>query len=163
VLRAVATTIRIAVGLDVGIEPGALGDDGAYDAHRGQIDSRRILPRLEEFATEGTMVLGIADRDLFSTVFQWIFGEAHLGGHAAVVSTYRLQPEFSGAPPDLMLLQQRLSKECLHEIGHLFGLVHCENPGCVMRFAGTLAEIDSKTVDYCDSCLMEIARKRGSG
>ena len=30
------------------------------------------------------------------------------------------------------LALERLAKEGVHELGHCFGLVHCDSPGCVM-------------------------------
>jgi archaemetzincin len=36
---------------------------------------------------------------------------------------------------------QRLVKEAVHELGHAFGLNHCENIECVMHFSNSLQNI----------------------
>ncbi len=41
---------------------------------------------------KGDRVLGVADRDLFIPILTFVFGEAQLGGRAAVFSTARLDP-----------------------------------------------------------------------
>jgi archaemetzincin len=47
-----------------------------------------------------------------------------LGGTAAVVSSHRLANEFYGLPKDARRFHERTAKEVVHELGHLFGLVH---------------------------------------
>jgi len=48
-------------------------------------------------------------------------------GSCALVSARRLRQEFYGLAPDQALLEQRLLKEAIHEIGHTCTLTHCEN------------------------------------
>jgi archaemetzincin len=45
-----------------------------------------------------------------------------------------------------------LTIECVHEIGHLRGAVHCTLPGCVMNFSGSVEEIDLTSAVPCDDC-----------
>ncbi|TLX91314.1 MAG: hypothetical protein E6K97_02920 [Thaumarchaeota archaeon] len=35
-------------------------------------------------------------------------------------------------------------KECVHELGHIFGFVHCPNIECVMYFSNSLSDTDIK-------------------
>jgi len=35
---------------------------------------------------------------------------------------------------------QRVIKEAVHELGHAFGLTHCENSKCVMHFSNSLQD-----------------------
>jgi archaemetzincin len=154
--------LRLAVGLNVDRRQCSLDVASAYDSRRGQLDARRILSRLEELEhRDDQLVLGVTAHDLYSSVFTFVFGEARLGGETAVVSFHRLRSELYGLPTDPLRLRGRLAKEVLHEVGHLFGLVHCHAPSCVMGFSGAVEEIDSKAIDYCDSCITEIARVRG--
>jgi archaemetzincin len=44
----------------------------------------------------------------------------------AVVSVYRLRSR------DGKLYMSRVRKEVVHEVGHLLGLKHCRDTGCVM-------------------------------
>jgi archaemetzincin len=125
---------------------------GAFDARRGQHSSTRILEWLVERVPDGAVrVLAVTDADLFIPILTFVFGEAQLGGTAAVVSTARLDD--SGAPrPDARRLLSRLAKECVHEVGHTFGLTHCRTPRCVMVRSASLVDVDEKSPHLCPAC-----------
>lgn len=125
----------------------------AFDPVRNQHSSTRIL---EWLATTGPgdvhKVLAVTDVDLFIPVLTFVFGEAQLGGHAAVVSTARLVAPDSPVPPGGRLLAARLAKEAVHELGHSFGLVHCDLVRCVMSRSSSLLEVDAKHGGLCQDC-----------
>jgi archaemetzincin len=73
------------------------------------------------------------------------------------VSLARLKQEFHGLPPDRALFYSRLRKECLHELGHTFGLIHCRSRECVMSLANTVADVDRKGSDFCRYCQAMVA------
>ena len=61
----------------------------AWDARRGQYETGRILKWLESRHAGAAKVLGLTDVDLFIPILTFVFGEAQLGGRAAIVSTAR--------------------------------------------------------------------------
>ena len=133
----------------------------AFDASRGQYNSRLLLDLLLRDRRPGAArVLGITGVDLFIPVLTYVFGEAQLGGPAAVVSTHRLASERYGLEPSPALLRQRLHKEAVHEVGHTFGLVHCHQGRCVMGSSTYVEEIDLKSERFCPRCLAHV---RGGG
>jgi archaemetzincin len=97
-------------------------------------------------------ILGVVAVDLFSPVLTFVFGQAQFDGPSAVVSTYRLRTEFYGLPADEGLLVERAIKECVHELGHAFGLVHCRYYGCVMHPSTAVEEVDLKRSAFCGRC-----------
>jgi archaemetzincin len=124
----------------------------AWDARRGQHASAKILSWLSGRAPAGSRrILGVTDADLFIPILTFVFGEAELHGRAAVVSTARLSAH-EGMPPDPELLGGRLAKECVHELGHTFGLIHCRAPGCAMARSASLRDVDAKTGHLCAEC-----------
>ena len=126
----------------------------AYDPRRQQWSSSRTLAWLARVGPEGR-VLGVTDVDLFIPILTFVFGEAQVGGRAAVVSTARLaEPGL----PDPRIVLERLSKESVHEMGHVFGLLHCETPGCVMGRSASIRDVDGKRGDLCPACRGRIAR-----
>jgi archaemetzincin len=152
-----------ATGFPCRVLPDVLDPGPAYDAERGQYDSRRLLPAIEERSKRvRAKVLAIADVDIFSTMFTFVFGEATLGGGAGIFSLHRLRPDQYGLPPDPALLHARARREALHETGHLLGLVHCREPGCVMRFSGSAEEVDLKLDRLCPICAENLAAGQGT-
>ncbi len=127
--------------------------EGAYDAARRQYYSTKLLERLlDHRAGDGAKLLGIAGVDLYIPPLSFVFGEAQLGGAAAVISTHRLDQRFYGLERDVELLYNRCEKEAIHEIGHCFGLVHCRDYRCVMYLSYAVEDIDLKSVVFCPAC-----------
>lgn len=50
------------------------------------------------------------------------------------------------------LFKERLIKEALHELGHAFGLPHCDNKRCVMVFSNSIKDVDFKGAKFCEGC-----------
>jgi len=131
--------------------------EGTFDGSRGQYNSTKMLRLLLDDSSDlADYILGVASVDLFIPVLTFVYGEAQLDGKAAVVSIHRLQPEVYGLPADQTLLQERLLKEAVHELGHCFGLVHCPDNECVMHVSTYVEEVDLKTAGFCPSCAENI-------
>lgn len=129
----------------------------AYDARRGQHASGKILAWLSSRPPDGSRrILGVTDADLFIPILTFVFGEAQLRGRAAVVSTARLSDR-EGIPAGHAILAARLAKECVHEVGHTFGLIHCRAPGCAMARSTSLRDVDAKTSRLCEECREGVA------
>ncbi|MHA1792995.1 MAG: archaemetzincin family Zn-dependent metalloprotease [Promethearchaeota archaeon] len=99
--------------------------------------------------------LGIIQGDLYSDTnpaLNFIFGEAQVGKNSCVISICRLRPEFYGSSPDPDLLNQRILKEAIHELGHVLGLMHCKDPSCLMYFSNTIWDSDKKNISFCRNC-----------
>jgi len=89
---------------------------------------------------------------LFVPVLTFVFGEAQLAGNCAVVSLHRLREEVYGMPPNPALLAERLFKEAVHELGHTYGLRHCDDWRCVMTSSHSVEWLDVKTAELCPAC-----------
>jgi archaemetzincin len=104
------------------------------DHRRNQYSFSAIIKYLEEYLpTVDSKVLAVTGLDLYIPALTCVFGEARLHGQCAVVSSCRLDNKFYGLPDNPSLLQERLLKEGIHELGHTFGLSHCHHPDCVMK------------------------------
>jgi archaemetzincin len=114
-------------------------------AHDFVLDVHEIVK--EQGAAYG---IGMTKRDiydLYNSSLNYIFGFA--SGNSCVVSTSRLEGEF---------FLNRISKEAVHELGRCMGLDHCEDPECVMAYAGSVEDIDKKDRDFCDRCRAKIKK-----
>ncbi|MBC7131453.1 archaemetzincin family Zn-dependent metalloprotease [Candidatus Bathyarchaeota archaeon] len=131
----------------------------AFNAKRGQYRSNIILAEVRLYAERArnlSKVLGVADVDLFVSGLNFVFGEAECPGRAALISIWRLRPEFYGEKPNFERLAERSVKEAVHELGHTFGLGHCRNPYCVMYFSNTILDTDRKQSLFCSKCKLKI-------
>jgi archaemetzincin len=133
----------------------------AWDPKRRQHSSGKVLRWLLEAGPGGGKLLGITDRDLFIPILTYVFGEAQLGGSAAVVSVARLLEDLDAVGP--RLVEERLLKEAVHELGHAFGLVHCGNPGCVMGRSSGVRDVDEKSHELCPECRERLWASPGEG
>jgi archaemetzincin len=80
-----------------------------------------ILYTLRNYYTLDNTIVGLTNKDLFSTEWSWVYGYGHLYHKSAIVSTAHIENNM-----------QRFSKVFLHEIMHTFGLDHCISD-CIMR------------------------------
>jgi archaemetzincin len=133
------------------------GPKDSLDPRRGQHSSTRILRWiLASGLPDGTKVVGVTDVDLFIPVLTFVFGEAQLGGHAAVVSLARLRRTYDDRPAPEAMVEARLLKECLHELGHTFGLAHCIDGACVMSRSNSVLDVDRKREAFCRDCRLRL-------
>jgi archaemetzincin len=158
-LPPLAEKLAEALGFQVEQHPPSFDPELAFDASRGQYNSRVLLGQLlENKPAEATRVLGVTAVDLFIPVLTYVFGEAQMDGRAAVVSLYRLDNRVYGLPADRELLFDRLAKEALHELGHTYNLAHCHRHPCVMMSSPYVDGVDLKTDRFCPDCRAIIRR-----
>jgi archaemetzincin len=142
------------------IVKGCLDAEFAFNPERGQYHSSEILGRMQEQVNRHTWrLLGVTELDLFIPILTFVFGEAQLGGQCGVVSVHRLRQEFYGLPQDTELLQERLLKEAVHELGHTLELTHCDDYGCVMAASHSVEWIDLKEAQLCSLCHSRVAAR----
>ncbi len=58
---------------------------------------------------------------------------------------------------DEKVFEKRLFKGILHEVGHAFGLNHCQED-CVMKPPKVIGEWDLRRDDFCKRCFVELKR-----
>ncbi len=152
-LDAAETCLRKAFAYGIRRSPPLPEPTYAFDPKSGQYSSTLIVKELVRRRPEDAVrFFGITERDLFIPMLTFVFGQAQLGGAAAVISLARLRQEFYRMPPNRELLNARSAKETLHEMGHTFGLVHCPDKACAMSLATNIQQLDRKGDAYCASC-----------
>lgn len=148
-----------------------------FDAARGQYDAVKILSKIDLFRSMhpelfkpadmspefyrsrchiSEKVLLITSGDLYTGRNNFVFGLSHRKLGVAVVSATRLDNAFFGRYTDEASLVKRIVTESCHEIGHLYGLEHCENPGCIMYCPNSLDQLDAKNMVFCGRCRLEL-------
>jgi len=133
------------MGVDVEVASQRALPREAFNALRGQFHAGAILGLAH--SENGERVLAVTDGDLYADDLNFVFGIAQPHGQACVISLFRLR---LGASEQRF--RSRALKEAMHELGHTFGLGHCSEPHCVMRFSNSLADTDRKGAAFCRHC-----------
>ena len=132
--------------------------EGSYDESREQHRAEEFIDLAKRVGT-GDKNIAITPKDLFYHRRNYVFGLAYLGGSGSVISTYRLHTSSDGGFSRRSaeeIFSDRVRTEVIHEVGHTFGLEHCDNKFCVMNFSPTVREVDQKNESFCGSCQREI-------
>ncbi len=127
----------------------------AYLMSRHQYDAVQIIKTLAAEDGGAPLKLAITPHDLCIPILTYVYGESQLGGRAAVVSLNRLVHPLSREETFV-----RIAKICIHEVGHIFGLEHCWESSCLMRFSKQLEQLDQLPLHFCSACEYEVARQR---
>ena len=157
-LEHLAANLARKFGTPCRIRPETFDIGFSFDTGRQQYYSTAILQKLERASDPDARILGVTPCDLYVPVLTFVFGEAQLDGNCAVVSTARLKEDFYGLPSREDLLRERLLKEAAHELGHTFGLRHCNDWRCVMTSSHGVERLDVKGSDFCRSCRKPLQR-----
>lgn len=128
----------------------------AFNSKRNQYHSTRILESLKQIKARGELILGIVDVDLYVPELNFVFGEANILDSVCIISIMRLRQEYYSLPKNNKLFLERILKEAIHEVGHTYGLAHCDNPKCIMHFSNSLRDTDTKGPSFCFRCEVKI-------
>ena len=148
----VAREIERVFGCRSEIKPLLADVDFALDPVRRQYHSTVILQKLAAMAPGGALkIIAITQIDLFIPILTHVYGEAQLGGKAAIISTYHLQEGLDAAATN-PAMHCRLGKEAVHELGHTFTLRHCPERTCIMHYCRSIQDVDRKSNHLCRHC-----------
>jgi archaemetzincin len=152
-LKVIAAHISGYYKLSVQILPPLEHPEYAFDEKRFQYNAGIILKAFESMRFKDyEKVMGVLNLDLFIPIFTHVFGEAKQGGKFALVSLFRLGKNPDGSPSPSSLIFERAAKVALHELGHLFNLLHCREKKCLMHFSGDIQELDEIPLYLCRYC-----------
>ncbi|MCD6562906.1 MAG: archaemetzincin family Zn-dependent metalloprotease [Thermoproteales archaeon] len=123
-----------------------------YNPMRKQVNASKLIYWLSENISfpPNSRMLVLANIDGYVEGLNFVFGISN-PGIGGIVFTTRLNPLFYGEEYDDYLYRLRIFKETLHELGHSYGLTHCQNL-CVMRFSNSIYDVDRKPAHYCTKC-----------
>lgn len=159
-LKVITDHISALVNIPSQILPPLDHPEYAFDNRRYQYDAGIIIKALEAMPFKSyEKVVGVLDLDLFIPIFTHVFGEAKQGGKVALVSLFRLGKNSDGSSSPAALVYERAVKVALHELGHLFALLHCEHKRCLMHFSGSIEELDEQPLYLCNYCSIYLQDK----
>lgn len=130
-------------------------------AGRSQFDARALLSVASiRLPADAHSMLVLVNVDLYVLrEQQYAFGWSTLRDRLGVVGFSRLDASARGGevPDDAPgTLLRRGLRIAVHEVGHMFGLGHCQHFRCVMNGISDLAELDATPLRLCPLCLRKL-------
>jgi predicted Zn-dependent protease len=136
-----ALALSLLESFDLRIEIGSKVELPAMliDRQTGKLRADLALGELAQRTrrTRYLRIIGVTAADIAIPKYNFVFGLAHRGGRACIVSCARL-----GAP-GTALAQERLDKVALHELGHTLGVMHSTDMRSAMAYSDSLEALDS--------------------
>ncbi|CAN9508625.1 unnamed protein product [Ophioblennius macclurei] len=153
------------------------------NSHNLQILAGDLLQFLRERKPKDAFcIVGLTMIDLYpKESWNFVFGQASLSEGMGVFSFARYDDNFHSSsyagrlrmerqpkpgdysvfegyytPPITSTLLLRSCKTMTHEIGHIFGIRHCQWMSCVMQGSNHLEESDRRPSDLCTICLHKL-------
>jgi len=123
----------------------------------------RLLPGRRP--REAVCTFAVTMADLYPDEdWNYVFGEASLRDRVGVWSFARYFPGFwrqeATKDSDTQALRRALMV-VVHEMGHAFGIEHCQDYACAMNGSNSLEESDTQPLRLCPPCLRKLQWNRG--
>ena len=142
----VATQVSMSFGITAIVNEMQQYHESAYNRQRNQYSAEAFLRFMEGVRGETPhRLLGITDVDLYIPDLNYVFGLADEASSVALVSIARFKKGNGRSV-------ERAVKTAIHELGHTYGLAHCNNNRCVMYFSYNLSDTDYKGKEFCIKC-----------
>jgi len=117
-----------------------------------------LLPK--QIPEDAYAYLAITMADLYpDETWNYVFGQASLHRRVGVFSLSRYFPEFDGQKSTTKTEQRALLRTMqviTHELGHMFGISHCQKWKCNMNGSNSLIEADETPLFLCPDCLKKL-------
>ncbi len=109
------------------------------------------------------VVVVLTSADVYTRGTNYVFGLATRG--SALISSARIDPAFWKDVQDVSryasegrrFFESQYTKVLVHEVGHAFGLSHCNDWECAMHYSNSPIELYRKGEWYCQICLRKFA------
>ena len=152
-LQRITRVVARAFGAKTLALPPAPLDPAFLVRERKQYDADLLLDELFTRLPERSLrIVGVTESDLYVQGRTFVFGYAHLTDGMAVYSLNRLREEFYGRRGDDARVDARVRRALVHELGHTFGVPHCDDERCVMRVVSQIDSLDALPPRYCTPC-----------
>ena len=103
-------------------------------------------------------MIAVTQNDLYPDAsFNFVFGQATFTDRIGTFSVHRFDdPVVGDRKPSPARFRKRAYTIAAHEIGHMFGLPHCNYYRCLMNGSNSLRETDASPMHLCPVCLRKL-------
>lgn len=161
----VAELVRLVYGIPVELLPATplppLPREAHYIGGEGQpqlLTDALLDPLRKRVPDDLAGLIALTPTDLTPGAgWNYVFGQASLVDRVGVWSLYRLADPTM--PPEVQL--RRTAGVTLHELGHMFGILHCTAYSCCMNGCNHLTELDREPLAFCPECDAKLCWRLG--
>ncbi len=125
----------------------------AWYPPRNRYRADSLIDFLKKRTANGHTTIGLTNKDISTTkgnAKDWgVMGLGYCPGNACIASTFRLSKKETNV---------QLFKVAIHELGHTFGLPHCDVKSCFMRDAEG-GNPTNEEKEFCKKCKSYLLKK----